>query len=66
MDLTGRDPVNPNKLLRYIASNAREEVPRYAELFESAGLENIIQNLERGLNPIVRSICENGYFNIKR
>lgn len=60
-DLVNLGHIDRHEVLDNIIIIARQD-PRLIKLLESVDATNLKEILERGLNPKVRDICENGHF----
>ena len=64
METANLGPVNRATILDHLLSKVLEKMKeRYTSVLEE---NNIGQLLERALNPIVKAICEQGNFDLKR
>lgn len=59
-------PVNRAKFLDKILSEASQHFPQFSHLFETVDAARIKEDLEQRLNQSVRTICENGLFDIEQ
>jgi hypothetical protein len=66
MGLPSIGPINRREILESIISKAQQALPRFGQVFEEVGAASIRDTLERNLNPMVRTICEKGFFDIQQ